>query len=433
MPEIVTQFKPTPVQRQAQQLLTGDALHTLLFGGSRSGKTFVAVYQIVCRALIAQNSRHCILRKYFSDINKSIISDTFPSVIDKCLPGLTYDLNKSLFYARFPHNGSEIWFGGLDAGDKILGNEYVTMYFNEVSELNYDQLETAYSRNAQKCSSLRNRFFYDENPVGKTHWSYKLFVEGVNPIDNTKLLHPENYCSMRMNPADNAVNLSETYLEQLKSLSAKKRARFLDGEWQDDSDNALWKRSTMINPFRVRSINPDELDRIVIAIDPAVTSTAQSDETGIIAAGVKYGKVGADDHFYILEDGSLRGTPSEWARSALRLYYYYSADRIIGEVNNGGDLIESVIRGEDDLVSFRSVRATRGKILRAEPVAALYEKGRVHHAGEYQLLEDQMCNYTGVEGEKSPDRLDALVWAITELMDDSSGSVQQGANMALTY
>lgn len=433
MPEIVTQFKPTPVQIQAQQLLTGDALHTLLFGGSRSGKTFVTVYQIVCRALIAPNSRHCILRKHFSDINKSIISDTFPSVIDKCLPGLTYDLNKSLFYARFPHNGSEIWFGGLDAGDKILGNEYVTMYFNEVSELNYDQLETAYSRNAQKCSSLRNRFFYDENPVGKTHWSYKLFVEGVNPVDNTKLLHPENYCSMRMNPADNAVNLSETYLEQLKSLSAKKRARFLDGEWQDDSANALWKRSTMINPFRCHGVNPDELDRIVVAIDPAVTSTDQSDETGIIAAGVKYGRNGADDHFYVLDDFSLKGSPTEWANTAIEVYDYYSADRIIAEVNNGGDMVETVIRNIDDQVAFSAVRATRGKILRAEPIAALYEKGRVHHAGEFQLLEDQMCNFTGSDGEKSPDRLDALVWAITELADGGSGEASDGGAAAFTY
>lgn len=425
-------FRPTPVQQQAKLLLGGDALHTLLFGGSRSGKTFINIWAIVARAILEPESRHCILRKFFAMANKSIINDTFPKVMKVCFPQVPYTLNKSLFYAKIPNN-SEIWFGGLDEGDKILGNEYATMYFNEISELSYDQVETAYSRNAQKCTRIRNRFFYDENPVGKTHWSYKLFVEGLNPTDNTPLLHPENYCSMRMNPMDNIENLSDTYIAQLQSLSARKRARFLDGDWQDDSENALWKRSTMINPFRVRSINPDELDRIVIAIDPAVTSTAQSDETGIIAAGVKYGKGGADDHFYILEDGSLRGTPSEWARAALRLYYYYSADRIIGEVNNGGDLIESVIRGEDDLVSFRSVRATRGKILRAEPVAALYEKGRVHHAGEYQLLEDQMCNYTGVEGEKSPDRLDALVWAITELTNNRSGSAQEGANMALTY
>lgn len=425
-------FRPTPVQQQAKLLLGGDALHTLLFGGSRSGKTFINIWAIVARSILEPGSRHCILRKFFAMANKSIINDTFPKVMKVCFPQVPYTLNKSLFYAKIP-NDSEIWFGGLDEGDKILGNEYATMYFNEISELSYDQVETAYSRNAQKCIRIRNRFFYDENPVGKTHWSYKLFVEGVNPIDNTKLLHPENYCSMRMNPADNAVNLSETYLEQLKSLSAKKRARFLDGEWQDDSENALWKRSTMINPYRVHNINPDELDRIVVAIDPAVTSTDQSDETGIIAAGVKYGRNGADDHFYVLDDFSLKGSPTEWANTAIEVYDYYSADRIIAEVNNGGDMVETVIRNIDDQVAFSAVRATRGKILRAEPVAALYEKGRVHHAGEFQLLEDQMCNFTGSDGEKSPDRLDALVWAITELADGGSGEASDGGAAAFTY
>ena len=425
-------FRPTQAQCQAIKLLGGDALHTLLFGGSRSGKTFITVWGIVARALKEPGSRHCILRKYFAALNRSVINDTFPKVMQVCFPQLRYTLNKSLFFARLP-NESEIWFGGYDGGDKILGNEYATIYFNEVSEFTYDMLETAYSRNAQKCKYIRNRFFYDENPAGKTHWSYKLFVEGVNPIDNTRLLHPENYCSMRMNPADNAENLSETYLEQLKSLSAKKRARFLDGEWQDDSENALWKRSTMINPYRSHNINPDELDRIVVAIDPAVTSTDQSDETGIVVVGIKYGKAGADDHFYVLEDGSLRGSPAEWAKSALELYYYYSADRIIGEVNNGGDLIETVLRNLDDKVSFRAVRATRGKILRAEPAAALYEKGRVHHVGEFSLLEDQMCNFTGNDGEKSPDRLDALVWGITELMDNNTGLAGDGGYAPLTY
>ena len=274
-----------------------------------------------------------------------------------------------------------------------------------------------YSRNAQRCKKIRNHFFYDENPVGKTHWSYKLFVSGINPTDNTKLIRPDNYCSMRMNPADNIENLSESYIEQLKSLSARKRARFLEGEWQDDSENALWKRSTMINPFRVANIDPSELDRIVIAVDPAVTSTKKSDETGIVAVGMKRGQRGADNHYYVLEDQSMKGTPGEWAEQACELYWLYSADRIIAEVNNGGDLVETIIRNADPQVAYKSVRATRGKILRAEPVSELYERGLVHHVGEFQQLEDQMCNYTGDIGEDSPDRLDALVWGITELSE----------------
>lgn len=424
-------FKKTAAQVQAVKLLTGDALHTLLFGGSRSGKTFIIVRQIIIRALQEPNSRHCILRKHFASVNKAIICDTFPTVMSVCFPQVPYTINKSLFFVRFP-NDSEIWFGGLDAGDKILGNEYSTMYFNEVSELTYDQLETAYSRNAQKCTILKNRFYYDENPVGKTHWSYKLFVEGLNPVDNTNLLKPENYSSMRMNPADNAENLSETYMEQLRSLSAKKRARFLEGEWQDDSENALWKRTTMINPYRTPNANFEELDRIVVAVDPAVTSAAASDETGIVVAGIKKGRNGADSHYYVLEDCTMRGSPSEWAKAVTDAYYYYNADRVVAEVNNGGDLVEQNIRGADRQVSFKAVHATRGKILRAEPIAALYERGLVHHVGEFPLLEDQMCNYTGEPDEKSPDRMDALVWALTMLSTGNSGNLN-GGRLAMTY
>lgn len=409
-------FAPTPAQQQAICLLGGEALHTLLFGGSRSGKTFIIIWAIIARALIEPGSRHCILRRYFAMLNKAIVNDTFPKVMQVCYPHIPYTLNKSLFFARFP-NGSEIWFVGLDEGDKILGNEFATMYFNEVSEMSYDSLETAYSRNAQRCKKIRNHFFYDENPVGKTHWSYKLFVDGINPTDNTKLLHPGNYCSMRMNPVDNIANLSESYIEQLKSLSARKRARFLEGEWQDDSENALWKRTIMINPFRAHNIDPGELDRIVVAIDPAVTSTKKSDETGIVVVGIKKGHRGADNHYYVLEDISMRGTPGEWANQACESFWFYSADRIIAEVNNGGDLVESVIRNADGGVAYKSVRATRGKILRAEPIAELYERGLVHHVGEFQQLEDQMCNYTGSDSEDSPDRLDALVWALTELSE----------------
>lgn len=409
-------FRPTPAQIEATRLLGGDALHTLLFGGSRSGKTFIIIWAIIARALLEPGSRHCILRKYFATLNKAIVNDTFPKVMQVCYPHVPYTLNRSLFFVKFP-NGSEIWFIGLDEGDKILGNEFATMYFNEVSEMTYDSLETAYSRNAQKCQRIKNHFFYDENPVGKTHWSYKLFVAGINPTDGTRLLRPENYCSMRMNPMDNVANLSSTYIEQLQSLSAKKRARFLEGEWQDDSENALWKRTTMINPYRVTNIDPGELDRIVVAVDPAVTSGERSDETGIVAVGIKKGRRGADSHYYVLEDRSMKGTPGEWANMACEVYWFYEADRLVAEVNNGGDLVETVIRNADPQVAYKSVRATRGKILRAEPAAELYERGLVHHVGEHVQLEDQMCNYTGAVDEDSPDRLDALVWAITELSE----------------
>jgi predicted phage terminase large subunit-like protein len=151
-----------------------------------------------------------------------------------------------------------------------------------------------------------------------------------------------------------------------------------------------------------------------------------------VVAGIKRGRNGADSHYYVLEDCTMKGSPNEWAKAVTDAYWYYNADRVVAETNNGGDLVESVIRGADRKVSFKAVHATRGKILRAEPIAALYERGLVHHAGVFPLLEDQMCNYTGEPDEKSPDRLDALVWALTILSTSHSGNVGSGT-MALTY
>lgn len=421
-------FVPTAAQDIALDLL-GAKQQVLLFGGARSGKTFIIVYKIVTRALLEPKTRHCMLRKFFSDINKSIINDTFPKVMEVCYPGIPYTLNRNLFFAQFP-NDSQIWFGGLDAGDKILGNEYATMYFNECSELSFSQIETAYSRNAQKCGILKNRFYFDENPVGKSHWSYRLFIQGLNPIDNRPLDHHERYASFRMNPADNQANLSQTYLDTLANLSYKKRQRFEFGEWQDDSENALWKRESMISPYR-RQHYPD-LERVVVAIDPAVTNAVTSDETGIIVAGRARNPKTGECEYYVLEDRSMKGSPNEWAQAAIDVYADYDADRIVAEVNNGGDLVGTVIHGIDPTVSYSAVRASRGKILRAEPISALYERGLVHHVGEFQLLEDEMCNYTGGVNESSPDRLDALVWALTELSGHANAMPEVG-EIALSY
>jgi predicted phage terminase large subunit-like protein len=150
--------------------------------------------------------------------------------------------------------------------------------------------------------------------------------------------------------------------------------------------------------------------RTVVAIDPAVTSNKHSDETGIVVCAK-----GSDDKFYVLDDVSGRYTPDQWAKMAVETYYKYDADKIIAEVNNGGDLVERVIRTVDNNISYGSVRATKGKYLRAEPISALYEQNRVKHLKPFQFLEDQMANYNPTTFSGSPDRLDALVWGITEL------------------
>jgi predicted phage terminase large subunit-like protein len=185
----------------------------------------------------------------------------------------------------------------------------------------------------------------------------------------------------------------------------------LNGEVLTDTPGALWKHDQLDLGRR----QAPDLTRIVVAIDPAATSGEDADETGIIVAGAD-----AEGHGYVLADLSGRYAPAEWARIAIAAYQAQSADRIVAEVNSGGEMVEQTLRAVDNNVSFRAVRASRGKFTRAEPVAALYEQGRVHHVGAFDELEDQMCAFTtdfdrGRAGY-SPDRVDALVWALADLL-----------------
>ncbi len=161
--------------------------------------------------------------------------------------------------------------------------------------------------------------------------------------------------------------------------------------------------------YAARAIKVPLLQRVVVAIDPAVTVSEDSDETGIVVAAL-----GVDNHGYVLADESGKYAPAEWARKAVALYHRFGADRIIAETNQGGAMVETTIRAIDANVAYRGVTAKRGQLLRAEPVSALYEQFRVHHVGTFPVLEDQMCTFAG--GGDSPDRLDALCYAITELM-----------------
>lgn len=209
---------------------------------------------------------------------------------------------------------------------------------------------------------------------------------------------------------DNEANLAPQFMEQIVGKYAGTRLgrQELEGELLDDVPGALWQRK-QIDDLRV-TIRP-ELVRIVIPIDPAMTSGENADETGIVPVGL-----GVDGHGYVLSDLSCRMTPDGWARRAVQAYNELQADRIIAEVNNGGELVENVIRTVDPLVSYKAVHASRGKRVRAEPVAALYEQGKVHHVGTFTELEDQQCNFTPDGYDGSPDRVDSLVWGLTELM-----------------
>jgi len=210
---------------------------------------------------------------------------------------------------------------------------------------------------------------------------------------------------------DNAKNLAPAFLGAILAQYEGTRLgrQELDAELLEDVPGALWTRDAI---ERARVERVPALRRVVVAIDPAVSSRDDADETGIVAAGL-----GEDGHGYVLDDRSGRMRPHEWAARAIAAFHAHKADRIVAEINNGGEMVEATLRMIDASVPYRPVHASRGKIMRAEPVAALYEQGRVHHLGAFPALEDQMCVFAGaVSGGASPDRLDALVWALSELM-----------------
>jgi phage terminase large subunit-like protein len=223
--------------------------------------------------------------------------------------------------------------------------------------------------------------------------------------------------------ADNRANLAPAFLSKIvaKYEGTRLGRQELNAEILEDVQGALWSRDEI---DRNRRTKYPELRRIVVAIDPAVSTNEGSDETGIIVAGVD-----DDDHGYVLADYSGRYTPEEWARKAVYAYETWSADRVVAEVNQGGDMVESTLRMAAPNIPYRAVHASRGKVTRAEPVSAIYEQSRVHHVGSFPDLEDQMCSFTidydRKKNKMSPDRLDALVWAMFDLV------VKQVPGMAL--
>lgn len=219
---------------------------------------------------------------------------------------------------------------------------------------------------------------------------------------------------------DNLDNLAPAFRDQIITQYEGTRLgrQELHAEILDDVPGALWQRALLDNS-RVTAF-PD-LVRIVVGVDPAASDNEGAAETGIIVAGI-----GTDGHGYVLDDLSLRASPAGWAAQVVAGYHKLKADRIVAERNNGGDMVAHTIRTADRTVAVKQVWAARGKLVRAEPIAALYEQARVHHVGLLADLEDQLCGW--VPGEKSPDRLDALVWALTDLMLDDTGPAESTEN-----
>lgn len=241
------------------------------------------------------------------------------------------------------------------------------------------------------------------------------FLRGQTP--------PPDSIVVKANYSDNPFLPRE--LEQERAHDAKtnplRYAHIWLGEYEPAAIGAIWDRKTLHENRRDKA---PEMARIVVAVDPAVSSEASADEHGIIVAGV-----GGDKRGYVLDDVSTRGTPHQWASRAIAAYDRYGADAIVVEVNQGGEMCKATLQSVRAHVPIIEVRATRGKHVRAEPISALYTLGRVSHVGTFPELENQMCLMTagGYEGEGSPDRCDALVWAFTELFPDVTTPVHKPA------
>lgn len=292
-------------------------------------------------------------------------------------------------------NGARTLIFTADEPDRLRGKQHMKLWCDELAAWRYPESWD------QAMFGLR----LGDNPqavVTTTPRPIKI-VRDLMKDPSTHITRGTTY--------DNRINLAPSFFNTIitKYEGTRLGRQELNAEILDDNPNALWKRERI---DELRIFKAPELRRIVVGVDPSVTSLKTSDETGIVIAGIGY-----DEHGYVLDDLSLIATPDGWGREAVKGYHARGADRLIAEVNNGGDLVEMVIRTIDPTISYKKVHASRGKAKRAEPIAALYEQGKVHHVGSFPKMEDQMCAYDPEdEHGDSPDRMDALVWALTELM-----------------
>lgn len=404
--------------------MCGDATHTLLVGGSRSGKTALIVRANVLRALKAEKSRHAILRYRFNHVKASVILDTFPKIMEKAFPGVPFVLDRTDWYAQF-QNGSQIWFGGLDdkeRTEKILGQEHATISLNECSQIPKSSRDYAVTRLAQKVDQnvygkttlLKPRMFYDENPPSKNHWTYRLFFEKRDPDTLKPLSNPDDYATFKLNPQDNIDNLGDGYIKTLEALPARLRKRFLEGEFADATENALFHDEDF-DKWRVLDGKLPDMVRVVVAVDPSGsgdTDNEHNDAIGIVVAGL-----GTDGNAYVLEDCTVKAGPATWGRVVANAFDRHEADVVVGEKNYGGEMVKFTIQTARPRTNYKTVTATKGKVVRAEPIAALYDQGKVRHVGHLRDLEDELLSFStnGYTGDNSPNRADAAIWSLTEL------------------
>ena len=359
----------------------------LMRSGRGGGKTRAGAEWVLQR--VRDGYRHiALIGQTAADVRDTMVELGPSSIMKIARPDERPIYEPSKRRLTFPNGAVATTFTGEEP-DQLRGPAHDSVWMDELAKFKYPQ---------ETWDNMEMGLRLGDNP--------QVFCTTTpRPIPIIKqLVKDPTTIDVRFSTMQNAENLSPLFLKRVmdKYSGTRLGRQELEGELLDDNPGALWQRDVIEN-LRVHTVPP--LIRIVVGVDPAVTSGDESAETGIITTGLS-----AAGHIYVLHDASLRGTPNEWARSTVRSFHAYQGDRVIGEVNNGGDLVEVNLRTVDRDIPFQAVHASRGKQIRAEPVAALYEQGKVHHVGTFPMLEDQMVEW--MPGEKSPDRMDALVWSI---------------------
>ena len=386
----------------------GDWNIWLILAGRGWGKTRTGAQDIVSYAMRNAGTICAVVAPTLGDLRRTCIEG--PSGVISCLPkecisGETKSGWNSQTGEITLWNGSKIIGFSADTPDRLRGPQYHRVWCDELAAWRYEE---AFD---QLLFGLR----LGDRPqmvITTTPRPTRMIKGLVARVD-------QDVAMTSGSTFENVDNLAQSALTTFRERYEGTRLgrQELYAEVLTDIEGALWTFD-MIDQARIEANQElPEMAEIVVGVDPAVTANENSDETGIVVACRD-----SEQNFYVIDDRSGVMSPEAWARTAIDCYHEYEADRIVCEVNQGGDLVTKLIKDIDSMIPVRAVRATRGKMLRAEPIAALYEQGRAFHLGAFSQLEDQMTSFDGKSGKKSPDRLDALVWAITEL-SESSGTV----------
>jgi phage terminase large subunit-like protein len=381
--------------RPEQRIPAGDWTYWLIKAGRGYGKTRTGAETV--RQWVADGHQFVNLVGATADDARDIMIEGESGILAICPPWERPEYKPSQRKLIWPNGATSLIFTA-DEPERLRGKQSSKGWLDEVAAWRYPEALDQFKFGLRLGTRPQAVITTTPRPTK--------IIRDLIADPGTLVTHGSTY--------DNRENLAPTLFSAVirRYEGTRLGRQELAGEVLDDNPGALFKRAD-IDKTRM-SAAPD-MSRVVIAIDPAATSTEGSDDTGIIAAGIA--KIDGVVHGFIFADLTCHETPEGWARIAVKAYREAKADRIVAEVNNGGEMVESVIRTVDSNVPVRKVTATRGKAMRAEPVAALYEQGRIHHIGNLGKLEDQMVEWDPADKTaKSPDRLDALVWAVTDLM-----------------